>query len=208
MSVIRLRGLAAGASCVGLIVALTLVFVGGATGQRGRAQVIRWDIVSLDFAATPPTVSAGGTAGALANDGSRITFTGRGTFLANPGRGRPQRVTGGGRWTAFDAAGDQTGRGRYRVTGLVSWEPARGEATGVEDRIGDAEDARAGLAVLRIRYGDGRRGVLTVSCHLDGTPDSVFEGITATRGFVSYWNREAPPDPPGNANRTVFHRVR
>ena len=206
MSVIRVRWLAL-AGCVGLIVAVTLVFVGAATGQR-RAQKIRWDIVSLDFAATPPTVSAGGTAGALAQDGSRITFTGTGTFLSNPGRGRPQRVTGGGRYTTFDAAGTQTGRGRYRVTGLVSWELAPGELAGVDDRIGNIRNARAGLAVLRIRYGDGRRGILVVSCHFDGTPDSVFEGITATRNFVDYWNREEPPAPPGDANRTAFHVVR
>jgi len=44
-----------------------------------------------------------------------------------------------------------------------------------------------------------------VSCHLVGTPDSVFEGVTATKGFVDYWNREAPPAPPGNADRTTFH---
>ena len=207
MSVIRLRGLAL-AGCVGLIVAVVLAFVGPASGQR-RAQTIRWDIVNLDFAATPPTVTAGGVAGAQANDGSRITMTGRGTFISNPGRGRPQRVRGGGRWTTFDAAGNQTGRGRYRVVGLVDWQRAPGTPPGVEDRIGDDDDqATAGLAILRIRYGDGRRGILTVSCHFDGTPDSVYEGITASRGFVHYFNREAPPDPPGNANRTVFHIVR
>jgi hypothetical protein len=44
-----------------------------------------------------------------------------------------------------------------------------------------------------------------VSCHLVGTPNSVFEGITASKGFVDYWNREAPPPPPGNADRTTFH---
>jgi hypothetical protein len=207
MSVVRLRGLAL-AGCVGLIVSLTLVFVGGATGQR-RAQTIRWDIVSLDFAATPPTVSAGGTAGALAQDGSRITFTGSGTFISNPGRGRPQRVTGGGRWTAFDAAGNQTDRGRYRVTGFVSWERAPSEPANVNDRIGRQRDQRAGVAILRIRYSDGERGTLLVSCDLGGNaPDTVFEGITATRGFVAYWNREAPTPPPGNENRTIFHVVR
>jgi len=42
---------------------------------------------------------------------------------------------------------------------------------------------------------------------LNGTPDSVFEGITVSMGFVDYWNRLAPPDPPGNENRTLFHVV-
>jgi len=48
-----------------------------------------------------------------------------------------------------------------------------------------------------------------VSCHLPGagpptTPETVFEGITATKGFVAYWNREAPL-PGVDANRTLFH---
>jgi hypothetical protein len=61
------------------------------------------------------------------------------------------------------------------------------------------------LAILRVAYSDGSRGVLTVSCHIVGTPDSVFEGVTTTKGFVDYWNREAPPAPPTNGNRTNFH---
>jgi len=44
-----------------------------------------------------------------------------------------------------------------------------------------------------------------VSYDLVGTPPAVFEGVTASMGFVDFWNREAPPAPPGNANRTVFH---
>jgi hypothetical protein len=72
------------------------------------------------------------------------------------------------------------------------------------DNIGNPADARAGLAVLSIRYSDGSRGILVVSCHLGGTPDSVFEGITASKSFVDYWNREAPT-PGVNADRTLFH---
>ena len=59
--------------------------------------------------------------------------------------------------------------------------------------------------MLRNHYSDGKRGVLTVSCHLTGTSMAVFEEITATKGFVDYWKREAPPAPPGNAKRTNFH---
>ncbi len=63
----------------------------------------------------------------------------------------------------------------------------------------------AGLVVLSIAYDDdGSRGILVVSCHLVGTPDSVFEGITAPKGFVDFWNREAPAGGV-DANRTVFH---
>jgi hypothetical protein len=76
----------------------------------------------------------------------------------------------------------------------------------VIDTIGDRADSRAGLAILRISYSDGSRGTLTVSCHLQGTPASVFEGITASKSFIDYWSREA--DVPGvDANRTIFHVV-
>ena len=37
-----------------------------------------------------------------------------------------------------------------------------------------------------------------------GSPDSVFEGITASKGFVDYWNRAAPV-PMVDDNRTLFH---
>ncbi len=61
--------------------------------------------------------------------------------------------------------------------------------------------------MVRIAYSDGSEGTLVVSCHIVGTPDAVFEGVTASKGFVEYWNREAPPAPPGNADRTTFHVV-
>src|SRR6266699_2505442 len=44
---------------------------------------MRWDIISVDFGTG--TVSAGGVASARANDGSKITLTGSGTHLSNPG---------------------------------------------------------------------------------------------------------------------------
>jgi hypothetical protein len=163
----------------------------------------RWDIISIDFATG--TVSAGGIASALANDGSKITLTGSGTFRSNPGN--PQEVTGGGTWAAFAPGGAPAGSGTYRVTRFVSFILAPGTPPLPNDTIGSPADARAGLLVVRIAYSDGSSGVLIVSCHLVGTPDSVFEGITATKGFVDYWNPEAPPAPPGDANRTVFHIV-
>src|SRR5437762_1264703 len=41
----------------------------------------------------------------------------------------------------------------------------------------------------------------------DAAPASIFEGITASKGFAGYWNRVAPVGSPGtaNANRTLFH---
>ncbi len=49
---------------------------------------IRWDIISVDFATTPITVSPGGHATAIANDGTSITLTGSGTFRSNSGKPR------------------------------------------------------------------------------------------------------------------------
>jgi hypothetical protein len=67
--------------------------------------------------------------------------------------------------------------------------------------VGNEKDARAGLAVLRIKYSDGDSGVLVVSCSLNGTPAAVFDGITASKGFVEFWNQAA-----NGANRaTIFH---
>ncbi len=122
-------------------------------------------------------------------------------------------------WETRDVANNVTGSGTYSVTGLVRWEEAPGVQTStVVDTIGDGTltDNRAGLAVLRIAYSDGSHGVLAVSCHLNGNPPpqgpdaapaSVFEGITASKDFVDYWNR-VPPKAGVDGNRTLFHVVR
>ena len=164
---------------------------------------MRWDIISVDFGTG--TVSAGGVASARANDGSKITLMGSGTYRSNPGN--PQDVTGGGTWQTFDASGGATGSGTYTVTGFVSFTLAPGTFPLSHDNIGNEADVRAGLLVVQIAYSDGSEGTLAVSCHIVGTPDAVFEGVTASKGFVDYWNREAPPAPPGNANRTAFHVI-
>lgn len=164
----------------------------------------RWDLISVNFA-NGGTVSAGGHDSAKANDGSEITLTGSGTFRSNSGN--PQDVTGDGTWETFDSSGVPSGTGTYEVAGFVSFTLADGTFPLTFDDIGNKADAHAGLVVLQIAFSDGSEGVLTVSCHITGTPDSVFEGITATKGFVDYWDREAPPAPPGNANRTVFHEL-
>jgi hypothetical protein len=168
-------------------------------------QQVRWDIISIDFSVTPHPVTAGGVASALANDGSKITLTGSGTFRSNPGN--PEDVTGGGTWQTFASGGASTGSGTYEVTGLVRFVVAPGTPPTTNlDRIGTAADTRAGLVFLRVAYSDGSRGVLAVSCHLVGTPDAVFEGVTASKGFAGFWNRMAPSGTV-DANRTVFHVI-
>jgi hypothetical protein len=170
-----------------------------------QAAHVQWDIVLL----TPgPTVNAGGQASAQNNIGDTITLTGTGTFVAPAGGGGTSNaVTGGGNWTITTASGSSSGT--YVVTGLVRWEEAPGTFPATTDNIGSPGDFRPGLAVLRIAYSDGSHGILVVSCHGAGTPDTAFEGITASKGFVDYWNRQAPSGTPTgpNANRTAFHLV-
>jgi hypothetical protein len=191
-----------------VLVAMTV----GLPVVHGQAAHVRWDIINIDFATL--TVSAGGAASARANDCvppgstncSKITLTGAGTFVAPAGgNGSTSATTGGGTWQTFDNTGASTGSGTYAVTGLVGWQLAPGTPFAIFDNIGNVADARGGLVTLRISYDDGSRGVLVVSCQLVGAPDTIFEGITASKGFVDYWDREAPPAPPANANRTLFH---
>lgn len=178
--------------------ALLLSLTGMASVAAGGDHVkVRWDIVSVQ----PPNVLAGGIASALANDGSKITITGNGTFEVDRRHAR-----GGGTWETRDGGGDVTASGTYRAKELVQWTKAPGAPPPLGDQIGDPDERSAGLAVLRIRYSDGAQGVLIISCHLVGSPDSIFEGITATKGFVDYYNAELPSgDPFVDANRTLFH---
>ena len=179
----------------------TAVAIGEEQAAAELAEGLRWDIVSVDFSTRPRIWTAGGEASALADDGSKITLTGSGTF-----GGSPTRVTGGGDWTIFDPDGDVSGSGTYEVEALVNFFPAPG-ALPADDRIGAVADSRAGLAVFRIRYSDEKGGTLVVSSHVRGTPHSVSHGITATKGFVPYWQRQAPM-PNVDANRMIFHVVR
>jgi hypothetical protein len=185
-----------------LLAAVALPLSIGTSAQAGNQQ-IRWDIVSLDFGAG--TLSAGGHASALAADGSKITLTGTGMFRSNPGK--PQTVTGGGTWETQSPAGAVTGSGTYDVTGFVSFVEAPGTPPPLTNLILGAENARAGLAFLQIAYSDGSEGVLVVSCHLVGTPDSVFEGITASKGFIDYYDAVLPV-PGVDDGRTLFSLVR
>jgi hypothetical protein len=187
---------------LGLALVVLSVLVGTTFARSGAASTtVRWDIPSIDTSTTPPSANPGGKASALTNNGLKITFRGTGTFVP----GSPSKVTGGGTWRTFAPNGTKIASGKYRVTRLLRWKKAPGKFP-IADNIGKKKNASAGLAVLRIKYSDGKRGSLLLSCHLEGTRDSVFEGITATRGYIAFWNRRAPSDDPFvDANRTLFH---
>ena len=188
-----------------LAVLLVLMLLGSVlfvTRTSAAGQKYRWDIISVDF--STGTISAGGHASAIANDGSTITLTGEGTFNAASDFGN-RDVTGGGTWQTFDPSGHSTASGTYQVTSFVSFTVAPGTPPLPNDNIGDLEDSRAGLLFVTIQYSDGSPGVLAVSCHLGGTPNSVFEGIRVSKDFVDYWNGTAPVPGVNSGNRTTFH---
>jgi hypothetical protein len=198
----------------GAALSLLPMLVVADTRDDERAATIRWDITHIVSFTPFVTVEAGGMASASANDTSVITFTGSGTFTV----GDKDDVTGGGTWqTVEEGASLPSAQGSYRVTRLVRFDVAPGAQTSTtKDLIGDGTlaDNRGGLAILSIAYSDGSKGILVVSCDLPGnpppgpagSPHSVFEGITASKGFVDYWNRAAPV-PRVDGNRTLFHVV-
>jgi hypothetical protein len=192
-------------SFFGLGAALTLGAVGVAmtifaSPASGSAEHVRWDIIHLANT-TPPTISAGGIASATAaNGGDTITLTGSGTFVVPAGGGGSNGVSGGGTWTT---SGD--GRsGTYTVVGLVDFEMANFQPPVLIDNLTFAGKAANGNAVLEIEYSDGSRGVLTIGCHGPGAPPGIFEGIAATKGYVTYYDVQHPLGDV-DANRTVFH---
>lgn len=203
---------------VGVLTALALAvfgFAAGAVGGNGN-NLMRWDLISLDTVAGQHTISPGGTASALAQNGEKLTLTGSGTFRSNPGRA--QDVSGGGDWTTYATNGTtETGSGTYTVTGFVSYVPAPGAAPDppfTDNITGQTANIRAGLAVFQITYSDGAEGVLTVSCTLPTTGtfgiNDIFEGVTASKGYVDYWNHVGPTGGPPfttgtNSGRTQFH---
>ncbi len=71
---------------LGFIVMLSVIRV--SVAQATSNDQFRWDLISVNFATG--TVSAGGHDSAKANDGSKITLTGSGTFRSNSaGPGKP-----------------------------------------------------------------------------------------------------------------------
>lgn len=188
-----------------ILALIVLLASGNMTPSAASASsAFGWDIIHLSVANGVTTISAGGSAFALANDLTSIQISGSGTF------GGGVAPTGGGTWAASgpSAGPSGTASGTFTVTGLVRFDVAPGSLPpGLIDNISSPADARAGLAILRIKYSDGSEGTLTVSCHLPvGSPSGVFEGITATKGFVDFHDR-VPPVPGVDANRTNFHVV-
>jgi len=170
---------------------------------------VTWDIVNVNFVGGNPThITRGGTAKARSTDGNHtvtaeITVTGHGTF---PNADKCSKdVTGGGTWKVMTPDSRCfPGNGNYRVIELLSWHPAAGTLP-LPDATGDKGRPSSGLATLRVRYDNGRRGTLTVSCHLPAgnTPACTFEGITASMDYEDFWQSEAPG--AGEGNRTLFH---
>jgi len=85
-----------------ILLILPLIFALISRGDSEKTK-FRWDIISVDFSTL--TLSAGGTASVRADDNSKITLTGSGTFKPDD----PEDVTGGGNWTTFDSGGLMTG---------------------------------------------------------------------------------------------------
>jgi hypothetical protein len=177
----------------------------GALGQRAAGfngpdnTLYRWDIIN----ALGACIAEGGHASSKARDGARITLTGSGTFRDNPGR--PQNVTGGGTWAITAGTSTPAGSGFYEVTRFISFDlPPGGPNPNPNNCIGDQADTRPGRLTVAIAFDEGSEGVLEVGCRLPGSPASVIEGITATKGYVTFWNHEEPV-PGVEGNRTLFH---
>src|SRR6059058_5378541 len=90
-----------------------------------------------------------------------------------------------------DASNAVTGSVTYTVTGLVRWERALASNPNIPG-------STAGLAILRVEYSDGSAGTLTISCRISGAQPGRIEGVTASKGFVDFWNPTLP-------SPNVFH---
>lgn len=154
---------------LGFAVVLISLLVAGVVATRADGQeTFRWVIV--------------GAGQALAADNSKIVLTGSGTFVLGDSE---EVTTNNGTWQTLGSGGNVTGSGAFQVTSLIKFDLASGAVAN--------PSIHAGLAFLRITYSDGTRGILVVSCHLPGTPSSVAEGISASKGFTDYWNGFSGP---------------
>lgn len=171
---------------------------------QGAADHVRWDIIHMNPATTPATLTPGGVAFASARNPNTLSIklTGSGTFVAPASAGTSSAVTGGGTWETFSGT-TSTGSGTYEVTGLVSWQFARPGLGEFNDLIDDGTAAN-GNAVLRVRYSDDSEGVLNIGCEGPGPNIGILEGVIATKAHVTYWDAQAPVGGV-DANRTLFH---
>jgi hypothetical protein len=179
-----------------ILLVVLFLFASYSRGDGDEAR-FQWNLISVAVIGGVPTLQPGGTDTAKAPDNSVISLTGAGTFMP----GEPNEVTGGGTWLVTDATGHLLGTGTYQVTRLVRFDPAPGSIPAfINDTVGDRTHATSGLVFLAIHYSDGSRGILVVSCMLPvGSPASMFEGVTASKGFVDFFNHAS-----GN---TLFHQL-
>lgn len=179
-----------------ILLVVPLLVASYSRGERNEAR-FQWDLIRVVLINGVPTLQPGATDTAKAPDNSVISLTGEGTFMP----GEPHEVTGGGTWLITDATEHVLGTGTYRVTQLVRFDAAPGSIpAAINDTVGDRTHATSGLVFLAIRYSDGSRGILVVSCMLPvGSPASMFEGVTASKGFVDFFNHAS-----GN---TLFHQL-
>jgi hypothetical protein len=193
-------------------VALSLFALAGAPVVRGQDTKLRWDLISIQFRApsAPNIVSAGGNDSAVANNAAgmprlRIKLTGSGTFS----QWDSTDVTGGGDYVITTPQGTVVDSGTYTVTQLISWALDSVQLPVNVNNVtnGAPEDFRNGLAIFRIAYSDGSKGVLIVSCAGPGASEEPYEGISVTKGKVHF---QIPDVPVANvdANRTVFTVLR
>ena len=192
-----------------ILAVLACVGAPGPSAYGSEGTRIRWDIVQISMSGSVITVFPGGISTSVAalipaqgtGDDSTITLTGEGTFEP----GESHEVTGGGTWATAQKDGTPIASGHYRVTQLLFWKlsPSNFAATGIVDGFGEPEDVVTGLAVLRVHYSDGEDGIVTISCSFGPpTPAAVFEGTTATKGFIDYSN---PTSKNGLDGNTFFH---
>ena len=167
---------------------------------QGEGDHVRWDIIHMNPATTPATLTPGGVAFASTRNPSSLSIklTGSGTFSPDD----PEEVTGGGTWETFSGT-MSTGSGTYDVKKLVSWQFARPGLGSFIDLIDDGTSAN-GNAVLRIHYSDGGEGVLGIGCEGPGPNIGIVEGVIATKDHMTYWDAQAPVGGV-DANRTLFH---
>src|SRR5712664_1151679 len=177
------------------VVAMALALGCESSAPIAAPSTSRADALSASVGAPTAAAHIGweifGSASARAADGLKIIVTGNGTFVAPAGGGgTSSAATGGGNWETRNASA-VTGSGTYTVTGLVRWERALASNPNIPG-------STAGLAVLRVEYSDGSAGTMTISCRISGVQPGRIEGVTASKGFVDFWN----PTLPG---RNVFH---
>src|SRR5438876_11688614 len=108
---------------IGLILVALVIAIGCSSGLDPAKTIVQ--SARADAPAAHISWQINSAASALANDGSKITLTGSGTFVAPAGGGgTSSATTGGGTWTTHTSGGAASGAGTYAVTGLVRWDPA------------------------------------------------------------------------------------